>query len=336
MHLRLIGQQAFDDQTIRFEGTVPGGLSGLDYDPSSGTYEVISDDPSTPGRGAARFYTVELEFDAESFEGFTFTSVTTLLRPDGTPFPEGEADPESIRRLPSGNLLWTSEGFERSLIDPFVRETTPAGAYVRDLTIPGRFDPTPNEATGSRHNLVFESLTLTPDGRWAVTAAEGALRHDGPMASTLAGSPSRVLYLDLASGEPAAEYVYWNDPIDEPAEGFSLNGLVELLALDEHSFLALERSFSEGVGHGARLYRFDVADATDVSGFDSLAGADYVAGEKTLVVDFASFGVELHNLEGLTFGPTLGTGNRSLVIVSDDNFDGVTQFLVFEVLPRTL
>ena len=57
-----------------------------------------------------------------------------------------------------------------------------------------------------------------------------------------------------------------------------------------------------------------------------------MAGEKTLLVDLAQFGVELHNLEGLTFGPTLETGNRSLIIVSDDNFDGVTQFLVFEVL----
>ena len=336
LRLRLVGHQAFDDQTVTFRDTVPGGLSGIEYDPTTGRYLVISDDPSTPGRGGARFYTVELDFDADSFDGFTFTSVTILLRPDGTPFPEGGVDPESIRRLPSGNLLWTSEGFERALIDPFVREMTPTGAYVRDLTIPDRYDPTPDEATGSRHNLVFESLTLTPDGRWAVTATEGALRQDGPEASATNGSLSRVLFLDLETGRPGAEYVYENDPVANATDGLSLNGLVELLALEDGTFLALERSFSTGFGHSVNLHRYDVSGATDVSGLDSLVGATFTAGEKTLVADLGGFGPEIHNLEGLTFGPTLGTGNRSLVIVSDDNFDGITQFLVFEVLSGPL
>ena len=45
------------------------------------------------------------------------------------------------------------------------------------------------------------------------------------------------------------------------------------------------------------------------------------------------------NLEGLTFGPTLANGHRSLVVVADDNLplaDSLTdrnQFLVFEVMP---
>ncbi len=332
MRLRLIGSQAFDDQAVTFESTVPGGLSGIDYDATTGHYLVISDDPSTPDRGGARFYTVELVFDADSFDSYAFTSVVTLRRPDGTPFPEGGVDPESIRRLPSGNFLWTSEGFERSLIDPFVREMTPAGAYVRDLRVPARFNPTAEEATGSRHNLVFESLTLTADGRWAVTAAEGPLRQDGPEASATHGSLGRVLFLDLETGQPGAEYVYENDPVTHVTEGFSVNGLVELLALDGDTFLALERSFSVGFGHSVDLYLYDISKATDVSGFDSLAGADFTAGEKTLLTDLGRFGLEIYNLEGITFGPILETGNRSLVIVSDDNFDGITQFLAFEVL----
>ena len=336
MRLRFIGEQAFANRSLTFEDTTPGGLSGIDYDPKSGHYLVISDDQSVPGRGDARFYTVELDFDAESFSGFAFTSVTSLLRPDGSPFPEAGVDPEAIRLLPSGNLLWSSEGLEKAdpQIAPFVREMKADGAYVRDLRIPERFFPTPDDATGSRHNLVFESLTLTPDGRWAVTATEGALRQDSPEATPTQGSPSRVLYLDLATGEPGPEYVYENDPVADATDGYTVAGLVELLALEPEVFLALERSFSAGFSHVVKIHRFDATEATDVSAVDSLAGADYVAGTKTLVADLTRLGITLYNLEGLTFGPQLATGNPSLVLVADDNFGGggYTQFLVFEVL----
>jgi hypothetical protein len=39
------------------------------------------------------------------------------------------------------------------------------------------------------------------------------------------------------------------------------------------------------------------------------------------------------NLEGMTFGPALPNGKRSLVLVSDNNFNPLqlTQFLAFEV-----
>jgi len=44
---------------------------------------------------------------------------------------------------------------------------------------------------------------------------------------------------------------------------------------------------------------------------------------------------KIDNIEGMSFGPDLPNGHRSLVLVSDNNFnpDQITQFLVFEVLP---
>ena len=167
---------------------------------------------------------------------------------------------------------------------------------------------------------------------YSVRSSRGALRQDGPEASATNGSLSRVLFLDLETGQPGAEYVYENDPVTHATVGFSTNGLVELLALDDEKFLALERAYSAGFGNSVDLYLYDVSKATDVSGLDSLAGVDFIAGEKTLLADLGGFGLEIYNLEGITFGPTLETGNRSLVIVSDDNFNGTTQFLVFEVL----
>lgn len=41
----------------------------------------------------------------------------------------------------------------------------------------------------------------------------------------------------------------------------------------------------------------------------------------------------LDNIEGITWGPTLASGNRTLVLVSDNNFSGTqfTQFVALEV-----
>ncbi len=53
--------------------------------------------------------------------------------------------------------------------------------------------------------------------------------------------------------------------------------------------------------------------------------------EKTLLLDLDMLRIPLDNVEGMTFGPDLPDGRRSLVLVSDNNFSpaGFTQFLVF-------
>jgi 3-phytase len=50
-----------------------------------------------------------------------------------------------------------------------------------------------------------------------------------------------------------------------------------------------------------------------------------------LLFDLDTLGIPLDNVEGLTFGPRLRDGRRSLVLVSDNNFAGsqFTQFLLF-------
>jgi hypothetical protein len=57
---------------------------------------------------------------------------------------------------------------------------------------------------------------------------------------------------------------------------------------------------------------------------------------KRLVLDVATTGIRrVDNIEGMTFGPKLPNGNRSLIMVSDDNFGNtqISQFLAFEVIP---
>lgn len=115
-----------------------------------------------------------------------------------------------------------------------------------------------------------------------------------------------------------------------PADGFKNNGLVDLLAIDNNgTLLALEQSFSAGVGNTIKLYQVRTQQALDVSSVKSLSGLEVDAtAEKRLLLNFADLGIDLDNIEGLSFGSQLPDGRQSLVVVSDTQ---VTQFLAFSI-----
>jgi myo-inositol-hexaphosphate 3-phosphohydrolase len=155
-----------------------------------------------------------------------------------------------------------------------------------------------------------------------------------------------VIKYDLATGQPAQEFVYITDPVAEPpipADNFRTNGLVELLAIDDHgTALALERSYSAPVGNTVKLYEARLQGALDVSGTDDLMWEDEEVPfamdppiAKRLLVDFAELGVIPDNLEGMAFGPQLPDGRQSLIVVSDNNFSD-TQTTQFIALALTL
>jgi 3-phytase len=134
------------------------------------------------------------------------------------------------------------------------------------------------------------------------------------------------------------EFVYEVEAVSEqpvPADGFATNGLVDLLAIDNNgTLLALERSFSVGVGNTVKLYEIRTQGALDVSSLDSLAenGEAFEidpAVSKREIFDFSSLGIPLDNLEGIELGPQLADGRQSLIVVSDNNFSSTqsSQFI---------
>jgi len=322
-----------------FQGTNVGGLSGIDYNPATGRYYAISDDRSQ--FNPARFYELSIDLSGGQLApgGVSVQSVTTILGQAGQALPALSVDPESIRLdRATGTLYWTSEGdaAQNPALPPFVREMNADGTFVRTLPAPAPFVPTQPPSVGIRNNLAFESLTISPDGKTLFTATENALLQDGPAASTTTGSPSRILSFDLAGGTAGAQYIYDVDPVAAetiPPGQFATNGLVELLALDDGRFIAVERSFSTGVGNSIKLYLADLTGATDVSGLPAVDGQPYVPVHKTLLYDLAALGITLDNIEGITFGPTLPDGAPSLILVSDNNFSATqfTQFIAFRV-----
>lgn len=249
----------------------------------------------------------------------------------------GSIDPEGIAYSSQNALYISSEGDANNLVPPFINKFSVAGEQMSELPVPNKFLPTADNSNGIRNNEAFESLTLTPDQQTLFTAVENALIQDGPSASLNEQSPSRILRYDVGSEEAIAEYLYLTDTVRNepiPADGFAVNGLVELLALDnEGTLLALERSFSEGVGNSLRLYEVSLEGASDIHDIDCISDAESIHPvQKRLLLDFDELGIQLDNGEALSFGPKLEDGRQTLIVASDNNFNPdsqINQFLAF-------
>ena len=310
--------QAIIPTGATFMSTTVGGLSSIDYAGGKSFY-VISDDQAN-----ARFYKLRADITDGALDNddITFTSVTTLKQPDGTPYPTGSLDPEGFALTKHNRkAVITSEGFANRLINPWIRVYRLDGTYVRDVPVPAEFNPNAAGTQGVRLNLGFEAAATR--GKRLYTGTENALVQDGPAASLAAGSPVRILEYDLKRNALRREWRYYQtDPIAEPFTGFGVNGLVEVLPLGKQRLLTMERSFSVGApdtGNTIKLFVTELRKDGTTS--------------KTLLLNLDVLGIPLDNVEGMAFGPRLRGGKRSLLLVSDNNFAATqfTQFLLFAV-----
>ncbi len=336
--VQYLGQESFPTG-FDVLGTNMGGLSGIMYDAQGGQYLAISDDRSQ--FNPARFYnlTIDLSNDVLMPGRIGFTGVTDLLNASGATYPALGIDPEGIALAPNGDVYVSSEGQNSSsgVLNPFVNRYNTAGQLQAELSVPAKFLPQFSPAFGVRNNLAFETLTISPSQNRLFTATENALNQDGLAAAVGQTSTSRVLSYDLngVEGAPGAEYVYVTDAVATdpvPPGSFATNGLVDMLAIDDTRLIAVERSFSTGVGNAIKLYEVSLDGATDVSASDTLPGS-YTPVSKELILDLGTLGITLDNIEGITWGPALSDGRRSIVLVSDNNFSATqfTQFLAFGV-----
>jgi hypothetical protein len=336
--VRLLGEKIIPTGT--FEGTTVGGLSGIDRDPRTGRYVFISDDRSA--LQPARFYTADIDVSARGLGDVTITGTHPFLRADGTTFPplattDGTTvDPEDIRVDPwTGDYVWSQEGERivqpdrQVLIDPSIQVARRDGSFVRTLPLPP-VEKVSAANHGTRQNQGLEGLTFAAGGTLVVSTVEGPLLQDGPEATTEHGALSRIT-VQTRSGRVVAQYAYPQEPIFAqavPPGAFATTGVVAIVEAGPNRFLLLERSFVTGVGNKVRLFEIDLRGATNVARLDSLAGQEIKPVRKKLVADMADFGLStVDNIEGMTWGPRLRTGERSLLLVSDDNFSAtqVTQ-----------
>jgi hypothetical protein len=325
----------------QFEGTEVGGLSSITYDERLDIFYVISDDAGIID--PVRYYTIDIDLaDGQLDPGdITILDVTTLLDRSGQPYAPGSLDPEGLALVRPDTLFVSSEGIPPA-IDPFVNSYRLNGRQTKAFTVPEKYLPDPAGAQGVRFNLGFETVSVTPNRQFLYTASEGALAQDGPAANLGVSSNARILQYHLGQGRPGREYVYVVNPVPDapvPPEAFRVNGLVELLPLDNAgTMLAMERGFSVGVGNTVHLYQIQTQGATDVSGYFSLP-ASFTPVEKTFLLDVETdLGIVPDNLEGMAFGRPLPDGRLPLVLASDNNFaaNQVTQFILLAVTLEVL
>ena len=129
-----------------------------------------------------------------------------------------------------------------------------------------------------------------------------------------------------------AEHRYPVELLTPPATQIGVN---ELVAIDRGGhFLTLERSYGATSGFSAKIWQIATGAATDTSSIKSFRTSPNVRSiRKKLVLDLATLGIKLDNLEGMAIGPRLADGSQSLILVSDDNFSDkqFTQFLLFRL-----
>jgi hypothetical protein len=337
--LRLLGEKILPHD-LQVRGTTVGGLSGIDHDPATGLWVAMCDDRSE--LQPARFYTLAVQLRPAGLEVEVLDAVT-LRQAAGTPFPKrqlrGEVvDPEGVRLLPGGRgILWTSEGDYPAGQSPTLRESRLDGSLVRNFEVPPQLQ-FQRPGSGPRPNLTFEGLALSPDARTAWVGMEAALHQDGPEPAVgRAGGPCRFTAFDVASGRAVRQVAYIPDPIPQaPAlPGGADNGVSEILMLDADHMLVLERAFMAGVGMSLRIYEIDTRAGSDTLSQPRLQEGGFRPCPKRFVADLAQLGLaRLDNTEGMCWGPRLPGGRRSLVVVSDDNFNAkqVTHFAAFEYL----
>ena len=258
-------------------------------------------------------------------------------------------DPEGLALTSEGHLLISSEGLsvDGVRLPPSITEYSPDGRYIRQLPVRSRYIPNPTGPllNGVRSNASFESLTTSPDFSRLFTATETALVQDAADDPFAAAPGTRLLeYVQRGNGyQPAREFAYALDALPRPnfPIGFAVNGLVELLALNNSELLALERAFVESkdkavVINRIRIFRISLEGAADISEMERLGDrAPVTPVKKILLADLGALDgrspalSNLDNFEGLAWGPPDDNGVRPLIIVSDDNFSSaqVTAFL---------
>lgn len=331
-----------------YQNTIIGGLSGIDYDRQKNVYYIISDDRSE--RNPARFYQAKIIINNNKIDSVVFIETTLLKNRDGIFYPGPSVDPfhtpdpESIRYNPLTNsFVWSSEG-ERIvrgdkiiLEDPSVTEINEKGIYIDTLILPAQMHMN-TEEKGPGRNSVFEGLSFAGDYKTLFVNVEEPLYDDGPRAGLNDSTGIiRILKFDVVTKKTVAQYAYRIDGVAHspfPEGAFIINGVTDILTVGKNKLIVIERSYSTGrPGCTIKIYLADLTSAENIENETSVKDKPVKMISKKLLLNMDTLGIYIDNVEGVCFGPVLPNGHRTLVFVSDNNFDAIqkTQFLLFEI-----
>ena len=320
------------DENLKFHNHKVGGLSGIDY--KDGKFVLISDHSSNPV-----IFVSDISIENQTIKSVDFIEANTINCDYIKTF-----DTESIRFLPNKNqYLISAEGNIYKGQNPLIFQTNEIGSCTKFYDLPNFFNA--NTTDGPRQNGVFEGLTLDykKTGFWVIN--ELPLKRDGkPPKLYNTNSPLRLTHYQFDDINPDIQLSYDLDRLIKiPFLPFGVNGATEILQIDEEHLLILERSYSAGhksKGNRVKIFLVNVAKGINLLNASSFKhNKDYNL-QKHLLFDSKLIKKSLEfqfidNIEGMTFGPDLENGNKSLILVSDNNFNAfghqINQFLLLKL-----
>lgn len=342
-----------------------GHGSGIAYSGTGDEYLLMSD--RGPADGASdyvcRFHrmTITVSPGKSPAVVMKLTATTLVSNEDGKPlvgslgaFTQPDAtknlrfDPEGVRVGPKGEVIVSDE------YGPVLAEFDATGKRVRVLPVPAKFQTAtpgklpadelpPKAKAGRQPNRSMEGLAISPDGGKLLGAMQSPLLQDGGTLNAnqeRQGHNCRLLEVDRSTLK-TREFVY---PLDNPN-----NGVNEILALNDHEFLVLERDSKFGPDAVfKKVFRVDTAAAADVTAVDALPvkglPGDIKPVAKTLFLDLLDPAFEIagkdcpEKFEGLAFGPDLPDGRHLLLVTADNDFVATAPFRVyaFAIEPKAI
>ncbi len=320
-----------------------GGFSAIAYSGRDDIYWLLSD--RGPADGATKFACRVHQFKITpptTTKPFHPELLKTVLLTD----PEGRQlvgsatefdsehplqalrfDPEGLRLGRDGTLFLSDE------YAPQIAQFNQQGKRLRQLSLPARFGIKTHSAgpategmntSGRQPNAGPEALAISPDGSRLYAVFQRALIQDHGKRDH--GENVRIVEVPVNGGK-TREFVYRLDS--------TKNGINEMVAINDHEFLVLERDGKAGdEAKFKRIMRIDLNRkpgelATDVTHVESLPdkklpdGIHHVKQEVFLDMLDPRFGLKGANFpekhEGICFGPRLGK-LITLIAVSDNDF----------------
>ena len=335
---------------LKYKNTTVGGLSGIDYDAKHNLYYLICDDRSE--KNPARFYTAKIFITSKGIDSMRFTGVVNLLQPNNTVYPNNKQDawhtpdPEAIRYNPvTKQLVWSSEGerivkaTDTVLANPSAIVISTTGKYKNNFQLPANLTMQATEK-GPRQNGVLEGMSFADNYKTLYVNTEEPLYEDGQRAGLEdIDTYIRIFKFNVESKTNTAQYAYKLEPVAyaaNPANGFKINGVTDILSVGNNKLLVIERSFSTGrLPSTIKLFIATLDTATNIKDVQSLReNNNFVPATKKLLLNMDDLGIYIDNIEGVTFGPVLSNGHKSLLFVADNNFFPFekAQLLLFEIV----
>jgi len=280
-----------------------GGISGLAYDESTGTFLAVSD-----ARGQSRMYRLRATLGDDDASGEAALTVEVIERLD---LDAGAVDAEGIAAAPEGGWLVSFES---------PATVIRLGEKFEPL---GRSDDAEEIARRLVSNKTWEAIAVEERGETSSVVIFS--ESGGPVEVPGWRERSTVVWLDPATLEERRRGWY----ILSPPPVIGMVGVVEAAALPGGGLLTLERRAVVPSGYDAAVFLAAPETAQD--------GTTYFA--KAPLGVLSEMGFEwLGNLEAMAVGPRIDDrrGGRLLLLAADDNFGAGlqrgTQFIALRLL----